>query len=452
MKQTSDLGTKTVGKLLMQYSIPAIIGMIVNALYNIVDRIFIGNIPDVGPLAISGVGISMPIITVILAFAMLAGIGATANISLCLGRGEREKAEKTLGNGMTLAVLSSLVLMIVMYTFLDKVLLMFGASEATLVYAREYTGILIAGTIFNVLSFVLSSTVRADGNPRMSAMVMVIGCVINIVLDYVFIFVFGWGIRGAAIATVLSQVITVAILLYYYVFGSSNLKFRKQHFMLNKGITLSIIAIGMSPFAMQIAGSVVQVIANNVLRIYGGDLAIGAMTVIMSVAMLFLMPIFGINQGAQPIIGYNYGAKQYERVKKTVNLCVIAATAFLTIAFFIIQVFPTIIVGMFSNDAALTEMSIFGMRIFLVALPVVGLSVILTNYFQSVGKAKISMLLSLLRQVILLIPAIIILPRFFGLTGVWIAGPTSDIIATTLTVVFYYREHRLLTSVSKKAA
>lgn len=452
LNKTNELGTKDVSKLLLQYSIPAIIGMIVNALYNIVDRMFIGNIPDIGPLAISGVGISMPIITIIFAFAMLSGIGTTANISLLLGRGDKKKAQHALGNGIVLGILTSIVLMVIMFLFLDKILYVFGASDATLVYAKEYTSVLIGGIIFTTLSFSLGATVRADGNPKFSALVMIVGCVINIILDYLFIFVFHLGIKGAAYATVISQAVSMFMVLYYYLYGPSTLKFSRATFKLDRKVILGIIAIGMSPFAMQIASSVVQVIANNILREHGGDLAIGAMTVITSVQMVFLMPIFGINQGSQPIIGFNYGAQQYNRVKQAIKLCTISATIILTIGWAIIQFFPHGIVGLFSNDPALTEMSVHGLRIFMLFMPIIGVPIIFSNYFQSVGKAKIAMLLSLLRQVIFLIPVILILPNFFGLTGVWIAGPIADSLSTIVTIYFFYRERNALTETIKMAA
>ena len=430
------LAKESIGKLLLKYSVPAIIGMIVNALYNVVDRIFIGNIPGVGSLAITGVGVTMPITTIILGFAMLVGVGATTTISIKLGQGRKEEAAKVIGNAISLAVILSLILTIVGLVFGDVILTKFGASDETLYYAKAYIYIILLGTVFNMVAFALNNTIRGDGNPKLAATIMVIGCVTNIILDAVFIFIFNMGIQGAAIATVISQLVTAVIGLEYYISGKSNLKFDKSSLKLDKQITLKILSIGAAPFAMQIAASLVQVIANNVLKEYGIDLAIGAMATISSVSLMCLMPIFGINQGAQPIIGFNYGAKQEERAQKAFKLSAIVATIILVIAFIAVQVFPEAIIGVFNKDPQFMNISVKGMRIYLLMLPIVGISITGSNYIQSIGEAKTAMFLSLLRQVILLVPFIIILPRTFGLglDGVWIAQPVSDVLTTAVTI------------------
>ena len=430
------LAKESIGKLLLKYSVPAIIGMIVNALYNVVDRIFIGNIPGVGSLAITGVGVTMPITTIILGFAMLVGVGATTTISIKLGQGRKEEAAKVIGNAISLAVILSLILTIGGLVFGDVILTKFGASDETLYYAKAYIYIILLGTVFNMVAFALNNTIRGDGNPKLAATIMVIGCVTNIILDAVFIFIFNMGIQGAAIATVISQLVTAVIGLEYYISGKSNLKFDKSSLKLDKQITLKILSIGAAPFAMQIAASLVQVIANNVLKEYGTDLAIGAMATISSVSLMCLMPIFGINQGAQPIIGFNYGAKQEERAQKAFKLSAIVATIILVIAFIAVQVFPEAIIGVFNKDPQFMNISVKGMRIYLLMLPIVGISITGSNYIQSIGEAKTAMFLSLLRQVILLVPFIIILPRTFGLglDGVWIAQPVSDVLTTAVTI------------------
>ena len=442
MKNSQVLGTESIGKLLIKYSIPAIIGMIVNALYNVVDRIFIGNIPDVGPLAITGVGVTMPIMTIILAFAMLIGIGVTTNISIKLGQGKKEEAQKLIGNGITLSVIISVIISIVGITFGDSILKLFGASDQTLYYAESYIYIILAGTIFNILAFTLNNTIRGDGNPKLAATIMVVGCLTNIVLDAVLIFVFKLGIQGAAIATVISQMVTAIWALMYYVKGKSNLKFEKSSLKLDKSLVKIIFAIGSAPFAMQIATSLVQVISNNALKVYGGDLAIGAMATISSISMIFLMPIFGLNQGAQPIIGFNYGAKQYDRANSAFKVSALASIIIMTSGWLLIQTVPEFIVGMFNKDPKLMKITVNGIRIYLLMLPIIGVSITGSNYIQSVGKAKVAMVLSLLRQVILLIPMIVILPKFFGLDGVWYAQPVSDFLATAITVVILVKELR----------
>lgn len=444
MKDQKLLGEESEIKLLIKYSVPAIIGMLVNALYNIVDRMFIGHIPGVGSMAITGVGVTMPIMSILLGFGMLVGIGATANISIKFGQNNRKDAEKILGNSVVLITIISLVLTVIGIGFANNILHLFGASDATMLYAKEYINVILLGTIFNLMSFSLSSTMRADGNPKMSAAIMVLGCVINVILDAVFIFVFNLGIKGAALATVISQIVSTLIALYYYTLGGSNLKLKFETLKLDWRLVKIILAIGIAPFSMQIAASAVQVIANNALKTYGGDLAIGAMAAISSISMIFLMPIFGINQGSQPIIGYNYGAKKYERAQKTVKLAMIAATIILVIGGIFIQALPSVAISMFNADPKLLEIGVPGLRIYLFMMPIIGISIIGSNYFQSIGKAKLATFLSLLRQVILLIPLTLILPKVagLGLIGVWLAGPVSDFLSTIITGIFIAKEFK----------
>ncbi len=434
------LGTESVGKLLIKYSLPAIIGMIVNGLYNVVDRIFIGNIPGVGPLAITGLGVTTPIMTIIIAFGMLIGVGATTNISIKLGQGKREEAEKLIGNAITLAIIVGLLISVIGLTFENQILHIFGASEGSLPYAKAYINIILLGAVFNLLGFVFNNTIRGDGNPKLSATIMVVGCFTNIVLDALFIMIFNMGIQGAAIATVTSQLVTAIWGMSYYLKGKSNLKFRMSSLKLDKTLVLATFAIGSAPFAMQIAASCVQIICNNSLKTYGGDLAIGAMATINSVIMMVGMPIVGISQGAQPIVGFNYGAKKYDRAQKTLKLCIIAATLGLGIGWLLVQFVPQPIVSMFNSDKELVRISVDGIRKYLSMMPLIGLSMIGSNYFQSIGKAKHAMFLSLLRQVILLVPMMLILPRIFGLNGVWFAQPIADLISFTVTAVLLYKE------------
>ena len=437
-----NLGTEPVGKLLLKYSVPAIIGMMVNALYNVVDRIFIGNIPNVGPMAITGLGVTMPIMTIILAFGMLVGIGATTNISIKLGQAKREEAEGIIGNSITLAIVIGLLLTIVGLVFSDQILTMFGASEGSLSYAKDYINIILVGCVFNILAMLFNNIIRGDGNPKLSAIIMAVGCGTNIILDAVLIFGLNMGIKGAAIATITSQAITAIWGLLYYLKGKSNLEFKTSTLKLNKNAVSSIFAIGAAPFAMQIATSLVQIISNNSLKVYGGDLSIGAMATVSSIMMIFLMPVFGLVQGMQPIVGFNYGAKNYDRSKKVLKLSVISATIIFVVGFLLIQIIPNVLVGMFNKDAQLMDITIKGLRKYSLGLPLIGLSIVGTNYIQSIGKAKVAMVLSLLRQVILLIPMIIILPKFLGIDGVWFAQPVSDIIAAIITSIILFKDIR----------
>ncbi|WP_244834239.1 MATE family efflux transporter [Clostridium sp. BJN0001] len=439
MDNQQRLGRDNILKLLLEFSIPAIIGMMVITLYNIIDRVYIGHIKGVGSLAIAGVGITMPIITIVMAFGMLIGIGTATRISIKLGEHNKDEAEKHLGNALTLIIITSIILTAVGLFFIDPILTAFGASENILIYAKEYSEIIFIGTIFNLLGFGLNHSIRSDGNPKIAMFSMLIGAVVNIVLDPIFIFSLGLGVKGAAIATVLSQVVSSIWILYYFTKGKSVLKLKKKYLKLDLKVVESIFTIGVSPFSMQLAACAVQVISNNVLQKYGGDVAVGAMTIINSLSMIFLMPIFGINQGVQPIVGYNYGAKKFDRVKETVGYAIIAATIIVIIGFFIVEVFPRQLILAFNNDEELLNIGIKGMRIFLCMLPLIGGQIIVTNYFQSIGMVKISMFLSLLRQVLLLIPALIIFPKIFGLTGVWLSGSVSDFLSVIVTTIVFIK-------------
>ena len=450
-KSQQILGTEPIGKLLIKYSVPAIIGMMVNALYNVVDRMFIGNIPGVGPMAITGLGVTMPIMTIILAFGMLVGIGATTNISIKLGQGKREEAEHIVGNSITLALIIGIILTVVGTIFSDSILKVFGASESTLIYAKSYMSIILLGTIFSISAMVFNNIIRGDGNPKLSAIIMAAGCATNIVLDAVLIFGFNMGIQGAALATIASQGLTAIWGFSYYLKGKSNLKFKKSSLKLDMNIVKIIFAIGSAPFAMQLATSLVQVISNNALRTYGSDLAIGAMATISSIVMIFLMPSFGLVQGMQPIVGFNYGAKNYNRAIKTFKLSLLSSSVFFIVGALLIQFVPQVLVGMFNRDPQLMDITVNGLRKYSFALPIIGISIVGTNYIQSSGKAKVAMVLSLLRQVIILIPMILILPKFLGLNGVWFAQPTADIIASAITAIVLIKEIRSYKEDNNKA-
>lgn len=434
------LGTESIGRLLLKYSVPAIIGMMVNALYNVVDRVFIGNIPGVGPLAITGLGVTMPIMSIIIAFGTLIGVGATTNVSLKLGQGDRNKAEQIVGNAISLSVLIGVLIAIFGTIFLNKMLMVFGASQSTIGYAKDYMGIILIGATFNIMSMMFSNLIRGDGNPKLSAAIMAAGCFMNIVLDAIFIFGFNMGIQGAALATIISQAVSTIWGLTYYLRGKSNVEFKKTNLKLDKTIIKTIFAIGMSPFAMQLANSMVQLMFNTSLKVYGGDLAIGAMATISSINMLFVMPAFGFVQGMQPIVGFNYGAKKYDRAKKTLKISLMLATVVFVVGALVIQIAPQLLVGAFNKDQELMNITVNGLRKYALAMPIVGISIVGSNFIQSIGKAKMSMLLGLLRQVIVLIPMIMILPNFIGLNGIWLAQPTADIISAIITGIVLVKE------------
>ncbi|OCA99904.1 MATE family efflux transporter [Clostridium beijerinckii] len=439
MNKQNRLGEMSVGKLLLEFSIPAIIGMLVNTLYNIIDRIFIGHIEGIGELAMAGVGITMPIMFIILAFGMLIGIGTATKVSIKLGEHDKEGAERLLGNAFTLIIIIGVLLTLFGHIFANPLLKAFGASENIIGYGEDFIRVIISGCIFNLMSFGLNHSIRSDGSPKIAMASMLMSAIINIILDPIFIFGLGLGVKGGALGTVVAQTISSIWILYYFTKGSSVLKIRRKNLKLEKDAVLSIFAIGVSPFSMQLAQSAVQVITNNSLQSYGGDLAVGAMTIVNSLAMIFLMPIFGLNQGLQPIIGYNFGARKYDRVKQAVKYGVIIATIIVVIGFIIIEGIPETLVKIFNNESSLIEVTAHGMRIFLIMLPFIGAQIIITNFFQSIGRVKISMFLSLLRQVIILIPCLIIIPRFKGLDGVWIAGATSDILSVIITLIVFVK-------------
>ena len=441
MTNSESLRTESVGKLLLKFSIPAIIGMMVNALYNVVDRMYIGWI---GPLAMTGIGLNLPFMTLLMGFGMLVGIGAAATISIRLGQGKMEDAEKILGNAISLLVVIMTILMIIGFIFKTPLLYMFGASEATIGYADEYITIILAGAIFQGVGFGINNIIRAEGSPQIAMYTMLIGAIINIVLDPILIFPLGMGIAGAAWATIISQFVSMVWVLHHFMSGKSKLKFHFKNLKMEMPIVLSILAIGVSPFSMQVAASIVTIISNNALRTTGGDIAIGAMTVINAIAIFFLMPIFGINQGSQPIIGFNYGAKEYKRVKQALKYAAAAATAICLLGFVLTQFFTIYLIRIFNSDPELIRVATFGMRIFLSMMPLIGFQIISANYFQAVGKAPKAIFLSLLRQVIVLIPMLLILPHFLGLTGVWLAGPIADFTASLVTAIFLFNEIRHL--------
>ncbi len=441
MDRSKQLGEEKIGKLLMRFSIPAIVGMLVNALYNVIDRMFIGHIGGgIGKIAISGVAVTFPISNIIMAFGMLVGIGTAAIISIKLGQQKKEESEHILGNAFTLIIIISLAVTAIGLIFLNPILLKIGASKETLPYAKQYITIILVGVLFQNIGFGLNNTIRSEGNPKIAMFTMLIGGILNTILDPIFIFVFHMGVRGAAIATIISQAVNTIWIMYYFLGTKSVLKIRYKNLKLDTKVVKSIFAIGMSPFAMQLAASVVTIISNKSLLKYGGDLALGSMGVVMSIAMLVLMPIFGINQGCQPIIGYNYGAQKYDRVKQALKLAILSATVITTTGFIVIQLFPEKLIGIFNNDPQLVSIGVHGIRIYLFMLPIIGFQIVSSNYFQAIGKARIAIFLSLSRQVIILIPLIFILPQFLGLDGVWASGPSSDALASIVTAIFLFVE------------
>ncbi|MEA4948578.1 MAG: MATE family efflux transporter [Petrimonas sp.] len=426
------LETKKISALVWEYSIPAIIGTLVNSLYNIVDRIFIGQ--GVGAYAISGLAITFPVTILASSLGMLVGVGAASRISISLGERKKHTAEQILGNSLMLILLFNAVVMTLFYVFLDPILLAFGATDNTLPYAREYLQIVLIGNIFISLCYSFNNMMRASGYPKKAMITMLIGALLNIILDPVFIFVFDLGLAGVAWATVISMFVGMLFVMHHFVQDSSLIRLRKENIRLNKNIVFAIVSIGLSPFFMQVAASGVAVLLNTSLLKHGGDLAVGAYGILNSMLLIIIMTVVGLNQGTQPIIGYNYGAGNFLRVKDTFFYTVKVATIITSAGFIIGMFFPRQFASAFTSDKALLEIAENGIRLSLLAFPLVGFQVVAGNFFQSIGQAKKAIVQSLSRQIIFLVPGLLVFPALLGLNGVWIAMPVSDFLASLLSL------------------
>ena len=426
----TELGTEKIGKLLKQYAIPAVIAMTASSLYNMVDSIFIGH--GVGAYAIAGLAITFPLMNLGAAFGSLVGVGASSLISMLLGERNYGMAQKVFGNVITLNLLIGLIYTIVVLLFLDPILIFFGGSEQTLPYAREYMVIILWGNMITHMYFGLNAILRAAGFPKRAMYATIFTVVLNTVLDPVFIYVFDMGISGAAIATVLSQFIALCIQLKWFSNKNDVLHFKKGIYNLIPRISKDILAIGASPFLMNVAACFIVILINSGLKKYSGDLAIGAYGIINRVAFIFVMIVMGLNQGMQPIVGYNYGAKKFDRVHKTLVTTILLATGVTTFGFLIAELFPKLFIVMFTTESELIDIAEKGMRIIFMFFPIVGFQMVTTNFFQSVGMAGKSIFLSLSRQLIFLAPCLVILPIFFDVTGIWMSMAVADALASII--------------------
>ncbi len=438
MKHANPLGEEKVSKLLVKFSVPAIVGMVVNALYNVVDRIFIGNSSDLGAYGLAGVTICFPIMIILLALGILFGVGGATLFSIRLGQKRRQEAENTLGNAFLLMVISGLVFMILGQIFLEPVLIMFGASQEVLPYSMEYMRIIFFGSVFQVVGVGLNNFIRADGSPVIAMWTMFLGAGINTVLDPIFIFGLKMGMSGAALATIISQAISATWVVIYFLGKRSKNKLRLRYIKPKLGFISKIISLGMPGFLVQLAHSALNITLNKNLLIYGGDIAVSGMGVVNSLQTILLMPIIGINQGVQPIISFNFGAKKYPRVKTAVKLAIIASTVIVTLGYIITRLFPQQMIAFFNRDQQLLEFGERALIAWFLCLPVVGFQIISSNFFQAIGRPKSAVLLTLTRQVILLIPAIIIFPKLWGMNGLLHAAPFADFISTVVTAIWFY--------------
>ena len=439
-ERSQAMGNTPIPKLILEFSLPTIIGMLVNALYNIVDVVYIGHIKDIGEICIAALTVNAPIMLALFSFMMLVGIGGAAKISLFLGEEKRDMAEKTIGNGIVLILLVTLILSVAARCFMEPLLTLFGASANTMEYAKEYLTIILIGVPVNGFGYCLNRYILAQGFPKVTMTTMLIGAITNIILDPIFIFTFGMGVKGAALATIIAQGFSCAWCVYYFAAKKTHLKIKARYFRLHKNIVTGIISIGVASFVMQMAASCVRMTLNKSLLYYGGDTAVSIIGLIFNVSTIFAMPMIGMNQGIQPIIGFNYGAHKYKRVKETIRVGVIMSTLFGVIGYLVIMLFPTQITMAFgSENYNILALAPKAFRTFLFFTPIISVTFISTIAFQASGKPRISLFLSLLRQVIILIPAILILPIFFGLDGIFFSGAVADFMSAVISGVLLMR-------------
>ena len=434
----TELGTEKISKLLRQYAVPAIIAMTASSLYNMVDSIFIGH--GVGKFAIAGLALTFPMMNLGAAFGALVGVGASATISMLLGQKNYEMAQKVLGNVVTLNLIIGLVYTIVFLIFLDPILYFFGASENTIGYARDYMKVILYGNIITHMYLGLNAVMRSAGLPRKAMMATIYTVIINTVLDPLFIYVFEWGIKGAAWATIIAQ--TSALIWITRIFSDKNLviHFKRGIFKLKSRIVKDVISIGMSPFFMNTAACLIVILINQGLQRHGGDLAIGAYGIVNRISFVFVMIVMGLNQGMQPIAGYNFGAREFQRVDRVLKLTIFCATAIMTLGFLVAELFPRQLVMIFTTDEELIQHSISGMRIVFMMFPIIGFQMVTSNFFQSVGMAGKAIFLSLTRQLLFLLPCLLILPHFFQTNGIWMSMPVADALSSIVSFFMLYSQ------------
>lgn len=435
----SFLGTQPVGKLLVKLAVPTVISQIVNMLYNIIDRVYIGHIPGEGSLALTGMGICMPIILIISAFAALVASGGAPRASICMGKGDNESAEKILGGCFAMQIIISAILTVVLLIWDKPLLLAFGASENTIDFAVEYMNIYAIGTVFVQLTLGMNAFITAQGFANIGMITVSIGAVANIILDPIFIFGFGMGVKGAAVATVISQALSCAWTIAFLTGKKTFLRLKKSNFFSAPKLVLPCVALGLSAFIMQASESVISVCFNSSLLKYGGDVAVGAMTILTSVMQFAMLPLQGIAQGAQPITSYNYGAGNAKRVKKTFRLLLVVCLCYSFLLWGCVMLFPRIFAGMFTTDASLTEFTVHAMRVYFAVMFIFGIQIACQMTFVSIGNAVCSIIVAIMRKFVLLIPLIYILPNFISdkTTAVYTAEPVADIIAVTFTAILF---------------
>lgn len=440
-RRPTELGTLDIGKLLLQYSLPAIIAMTAASLYHITDSIFIGH--GVGALAISGLAITFPFMNLASAFGSLVGAGAATLLSIRMGQKDYDSANVILGNAITLNLVIGLSFSLISLLFLDPILLFFGASDATLPYAREFMSVILIGNVITHIFMGLNALLRSMGNPKKAMFATIMTVMINLVLNPLFIFVFQWGIKGSALATVISQFIMLMWQLKFFSDKTHFIHFKKESFKLRSRIVKESLSIGISPFMMNAAATVIVIVINQGLIRTGGDLAVGAYGIINRISFLFVMVVMGFNQGMQPIAGYNFGAKLYSRVDQVLKKTIIRATIVTTSGFLIGQLIPRAVASIFTDDIELIDLAANGMRIVFMTFPIIGFQMVTANFFQSIGMVKKSIFMSLSRQLLFLLPCLLIFPHFWGINGVWYSMPVADAISSVIAAILLIRQSRI---------
>lgn len=435
----NELGVKPIKGLLWKLAVPAITAQIVNVLYNVVDRIYIGHIPQTGQLSLTGLGVCMPLIMLVSAFAALAGMGGAPRASIMLGKGDHAEAERILGNCAALLVLVALTLMILLFFFAEPFLMQFGASENTIDYAMDYMSVYLFGTVFVQVSLGLNAFISAQGFAKISMKTTLIGAVSNIILDPVFIFLLGMGVKGAALATILSQALSAIWVLHFLTGKQTLLKLRKKNLRLRAKTILPCVLLGLSPFVMQSTESILNICFNSSLLKYGGDTAVGAMTILSSMMQFSMLPLSGLCQGAQPITGYNFGAGNAGRVKESFGILLKCCVLYSSVLWLIIMLFPRQVSMLFAGDGAFLDYTAWALRIYMAVNLLMGIQLACQQTFIAVGNAKTSLFLAIYRKIILLIPLIYILPHFFERKdmAVFLAEPAADLIAVTTTAILF---------------
>ncbi len=451
---TADLGTGSVGKLIVKLAFPSIVAQIVNLLYNLVDRIYIGHIPEIGDMALTGLGLCMPVIMIVTAFSLLIGAGGAPRASIAMGKGENNTAQRILGNCTVLLVIFAAVLTVVLEIFAEPILILFGASKNTLPYALDYLRIYVAGSVFVMIALGLNTFITAQGFAKTAMATVLIGALLNIALDPIFIFVLGMGVKGAALATIISQTVSAFWVLLFLSGRRTLLKINRQDFRLKWKIILPVLALGVSPFIMTATESILNIAFNSSLAKYGDDVAVGAMTILTSIMQLMMMPTQGLAQGTSPIISYNYGAGKTDRVKKAYRILFVCCFVYTITFWCIVQVFPEFFVLLFNNESAeLMNTTVWALRIYLAAMGFFGIQMAAQQTFVALGQAKISLFIASLRKIILLIPLIYILPHFFDnkVFAVFLAEPIADTVSIIVAgSLFFFNIKKILSKTQNK--